>query len=43
MTAHITHFFTRAFSLASFFFVIGAFALFLGAIPILFLSLFWLR
>jgi hypothetical protein len=43
MTAHLTHFFMRVFSLASFFFVISAFALFLASIPVLFLSLFWLH
>jgi hypothetical protein len=43
MSAHLITWFQNTASFAGFIFALGAFALFLGAIPILLLALFWLH
>ncbi len=43
MTAHLTHLLERAFSFVGFLFAISTFTLFLSAVPVLLLALFWLQ
>ncbi|MGY8825517.1 MAG: hypothetical protein ACKVJG_16525 [Candidatus Latescibacterota bacterium] len=43
MVTYISHFLERAYSLAGFLFALSAMTLFMGAIPVLLLSLFWMQ